>query len=78
MSKSLTIDAARVELLLTELRLPAMKTMWTRIAEQSDKEGWPAARFLAALTETEMADRGRRRISAALGRRRPARRQDHR
>ena len=38
MSKSLTIDAARVELLLTKLRLPAMKTMWTRIAEQSDKE----------------------------------------
>ena len=62
MSKSLTIDAARVELLLTELRLPAMKTMWARIAEQSDKEGWPAARFLAALTEHEMADRGRRRI----------------
>ena len=27
MSKSLTIDAARVELLLTELRLPAMRTM---------------------------------------------------
>ena len=66
MSKSLTIDAARVELLLTELRLPAMKTVWSRIAEQSDKEGWPAARFLAALTETEMADRGRRRISRHL------------
>ena len=63
MSRSLTVDAARVELLLTELRLPAMKAMWTRIAEQSDKEGWPAARFLAALTETEMADRGRRRIA---------------
>ena len=62
MSNSLTIDAARVELLLTELRLPAMKAMWSRIAEQSDKEGWPAARFLAVLTETEMADRARRRI----------------
>ena len=46
------------ELLLTELRLPAIKAMWARIAEQSDKEGWPAARFLAALAETEMADRG--------------------
>ena len=66
MSKSLTIDAARVELLLTELRLPAMKTMWTRIAEQSDKEGWPAARLLSALAETEMADRGRRRIARHL------------
>ena len=63
MSKSLTIDAARVELLLAELRLPAIKAMWSRIAEQSDKEGWPAARFLAALAEAEMADRGRRRIA---------------
>jgi len=63
MSKSLTIDAARVELLLAELRLPAIKAMWPRIAEQSDKEGWPAARFLAALAEAEMADRGRRRIA---------------
>jgi DNA replication protein DnaC len=63
MSKSLTIDAARLELLLTELRLPAMKAMWSRIAEQSNKEGWPAARFLAVLAETEMADRVRRRIA---------------
>jgi DNA replication protein DnaC len=66
MSNSLTIDAARVELLLTELRLPAMKAMWSRIAEQSDKEGWPAARFLAVLTETEMVDRARRRIARHL------------
>jgi DNA replication protein DnaC len=63
MSKPLSIDSARVELLLTELRLPAMKAMWSQIAAQSDQEGWPAARFLAALTEVEMADRGRRRIA---------------
>ena len=67
MSPTITVDAARVELLLTELRLPAIKSMWARIAEQSDKEGWPAARFLAALTEAEMADRGRRRIERHLG-----------
>ena len=66
MSKSLTIDAARVELLLSELRLPAIKAMWSQIAAQSDKEGWPAARFLAALAETEMADRSRRRIARHL------------
>ena len=60
------IDAARVELLLTELRLPAIKAMWSKLAEQSDKEGWPAARFLAALTEYEIADRGRRRIERHL------------
>ena len=43
------VDAARVELLLADLRLPAIKLMWSKLAEQSDKEGWPAARFLAAL-----------------------------
>jgi DNA replication protein DnaC len=61
-----TIDAARIELLLSELRLPAVKVMWTKLAEQSDKEGWPAARFLAALAEHEVADRGRRRIERHL------------
>ena len=60
------IDAARIELLLTELRLPAIKAMWAKFAEQSDKEGWPAARFLAALAEHEVADRGRRRIERHL------------
>ena len=57
-----TVDAARVELLLTELRLPGVKAIWPKLAAQSDKEGWPAARFLAALAEHEAADRARRRI----------------
>jgi DNA replication protein DnaC len=56
------IDAARVELLLSELRLPGVKAFWPKLAAQSDKEGWPAARFLAALAEHEVADRSRRRI----------------
>src|SRR6266403_1749174 len=60
------IDDARIELLLSDLRLPAIKLMWTKLAEQSDKEGWPAARFLAALAEHEIADRGRRRIERHL------------
>jgi DNA replication protein DnaC len=63
---STAIDTARVELLLTELRLPAIKQMWPKLAEQADKEGWPAARFLAALAELEIADRGRRRIERHL------------
>jgi DNA replication protein DnaC len=58
----LSIDVARVELLLNELRLPGVKAIWPKIAAQSDKEGWPAARFLAALAEHEAADRTRRRI----------------
>ena len=61
MSASNTIDIARVELLLSELRLPGVKLMWAKLAAQSDKEGWPAARFLAALAELEVADRVRRR-----------------
>ena len=56
-----SIDAARVELLLSELRLPGIKMRWAALAEQSDKEGWPAARFLAALAEHEVADRRCRR-----------------
>src|SRR2546430_17250794 len=59
-------DAARIELLLSDLRLPAIKLMWAKFAEQSDKEAWPAARFLAALAEHEIADRGRRRIERHL------------
>src|SRR5246127_3021054 len=61
-----TVDAARVELLLSELRLPSIKLRWAKLAEQSDKEGWPAARFLAALAEHEVAERGRRRIERHL------------
>jgi DNA replication protein DnaC len=61
-----SIDAARLELLLTELRVPAIKLMWKKLAEQSDKEGWPAAKFLAALAEHEVAERSRRRIERHL------------
>jgi DNA replication protein DnaC len=59
---TLSVDAARVELLLNELRLPGVKAIWPKIAAQSDKEGWPAVRFLATLAEHEAADRTRRRI----------------
>jgi DNA replication protein DnaC len=59
-------NVARVELFLADLRLPAIKQVWAQLAEQSDKEGWPAARFLAALAEHEIADRGRRRIERHL------------
>jgi hypothetical protein len=66
MTSNNAIDADRVELLLSELRLPAIKLMWAALAARADKEGWPAARFLAALAEHEMADRGRRRIERHL------------
>jgi DNA replication protein DnaC len=66
MSSSVSVDAARLELMLTELRLPAIKAMWAAIGDQSDKEGWPAARLLAALAEHEVAERSRRRIERHL------------
>jgi DNA replication protein DnaC len=66
MKPATSVDAARVELLLSDLRLPAIKTIWPAIAEQADKEGWPAARFLATLAEHEMVERGRRRFERHL------------
>ena len=61
------IDAQRLTLILNDLRLPAIKHSWPDIAARSDKEGWPAARFLAALAEHEIAERDRRRIERHLG-----------
>ena len=60
------VDPARLSLLLNELRLPAAKLVWPDLAEQADKQGWPAARFLAALVEHELAERDRRRIARHL------------
>ena len=60
------IDPARIAILLNELRLPAMKADWSRFAETADKQGWPAARFLAAIAEHELAERDRRRIGRHL------------
>ena len=59
-------DAAPLNLALTELRLPTIKALWPRFAEQADKEGWPAARMLGALVEHELAERDRRRIERHL------------
>lgn len=63
---SAPIDAERLSLMLNELRLPAIKLLWARFAERSDKEGWPASRFLATIAEHELAERARRRIERHL------------
>lgn len=60
------IDAGRLGILLNELRLPAIKMLWADFAEQADREGWPAARFLSAIAEHELAERDRRRIERHL------------
>lgn len=66
MKTSNAFDPARLGLLLNELRLPAMKVVWPRLAEQADKEGWPAARFLAVIAEHELVERDRRRVERHL------------
>jgi DNA replication protein DnaC len=66
MSASDPIDTARLSLALGDLRLPAIKGIWPEFAARADQEGWPAARFLAALTEHEIAERARRRIERHL------------
>lgn len=63
---SATVDTAKLPLLLTELRLPAIKQVWQRFAEQADTEGWPASRFLATLAELELAERHHRRLQRHL------------
>ena len=77
MKDSNKIDAARIELLLGELRLSGVKLVWAALAETADKEGWPAARFLAAL---ETGDGGAKpaTLPTASGRSAPTARQDPR
>jgi DNA replication protein DnaC len=62
----INVDTARLPLLLAELRLPSMARLWPQFTDRADREGWPAARLLAALAELELAERLRRRIERHL------------
>ena len=42
----------------TSCGCPPSARLWQDIAARADKEGWPAARFLSALAELEIAERG--------------------
>ena len=55
-----------MSLSLNEIPLPAINQLWPSFAERADKEAWPAARFLAAIAEHELAERDRRRIERHL------------
>lgn len=66
MSASSMIDTARLTLMLNDRRLPTIKAVWSRFADQADQEGWPAARLLATLAEHELAERARRRLERHL------------
>lgn len=59
---TMTPDAARLPMMLSELRLPTIKRLWESVAAQSDREGWRAERLLAALLEHELAEREQRRL----------------
>ena len=55
------VDVHALPAMLTALRLPSFHRHWATLAECADTEGWPAARFLAALAEVELAERETRR-----------------
>jgi DNA replication protein DnaC len=57
-----TMATGRLELMLTELRLPTVRRLAEDVCAQSDREGWPARRLLEALLEYELAERETRRI----------------
>src|SRR6185312_4232159 len=59
---SISTHAARLPMMLTELRLPSIKRLWSSLAAQSDREGWPAEKLLAVLLEHEIAEREQRRL----------------
>ena len=64
-SDTITVDTARLPLLLRELRLPTIAAMWQTFTERADREAWPAARLLATLTELELAERSQRHLIEA-------------
>lgn len=63
---TITVDTAKLPTLLTALRLPTIARLWPDFCARADKEGWPAARLLAALAELELAEREQRRIQRHL------------
>jgi DNA replication protein DnaC len=66
MSGTLTVDTARLPLLLSEPRLPAVARLWPEFAERADREAWPAARLLLATLAGLDAERAQRRIRRHL------------
>lgn len=60
--QAISVDIARLPVMLTELRLPTIARLWPSIAQTADAESWPAARLLGALCEHELAEREQRRV----------------
>ena len=70
------VDAAKLPVMLTTLRLPTIAGLWQEFGARADREGWGSARFLAALCEHELAERHTRRIARHLAESGPAAGQD--
>ena len=62
MNDPFVVDPPQLDLLLKQLRLPAMRTLWRSFTKRADREGWSSARLLAALASQEVTDRERRRF----------------
>lgn len=52
-----------VPLLLKQLSLPTMHSLWEELAAKAFEQGWHPARYLKELCEYELADRERRRLA---------------
>lgn len=64
--KAEEIDIHQLPAMLRHLRLPTFQAQWQTLADQADREGWPAARFLAHLAALELTERDNRRIRRHL------------
>src|SRR5206468_10706292 len=60
-------QAAALPMMLTELRLPTIRTQWQSVAQTANREGCPAERFLSTVLEMEIAEREIRRIERHRG-----------
>jgi DNA replication protein DnaC len=60
------VDAAKLPVMLSELRLPTIGRLWQEFGARADREGWGSARLLAALCEHELLERHARRIARHL------------
>lgn len=56
------MSAASLDILLRELKLPAMLSMHARLARQAEQEGWSFQEYLRQLVETELDERRVRRL----------------
>lgn len=55
-------DGATLPLLLKQLRLPTMATLWEDLAREAQAKGWSPAKYLSTLCDLELSHRDSRRL----------------